>query len=147
MRIFITIFLFFFFQQFIVAVSPCTKCDIEKVKIANEHLDSLTIQIIRDFLSTFDSSCDINVEYSGWSNETLFAVMQKAPTLFFQIIQEGNVNSKQLINEIESPVNDLIDLQKTYDELKASIAETEIKSIYLEAIIFAGKKSNLKIFR
>ena len=55
----------------------CKSCDIEKVKIVNDHLDSLTFQIVKDFLCTFDKSCINNAEYSEWSNETLFLVIEK----------------------------------------------------------------------
>jgi hypothetical protein len=145
MRIFATIFLLLFFQLTIVAVKPCSKCDIEKVKIVNEHLDSLSIQIVSDFLCTFDSSCAGNVEYSEWSNETLFKVMQKAPTLFFQVIEREFVSSNLLFKEIRSPINDGIDLQLTYDRLKTAKAKVETKAKYFEALKVAAKKGNIEL--
>jgi hypothetical protein len=128
----------------IFAVTPCDKCDIEKVKIANEHLDSLTFQIVNDFLCTFDSICKNNVEYSEWSNETLFKVLEKSPTLFFKVIATGHVDSKLLLKEIESPIHDY-DFQKIYNKIKATSAPTNIKSKYLNALIVAADKDGKKI--
>jgi hypothetical protein len=145
MRIFAAILLLLFSQPTIIAGIPCTKCDIEKVKLVNDRLDSLSLQLISDFLCTFDSSCASNVEYSEWSNETLFKVMQKAPTLFFQVIEREFLNSNLLLQEIRSPINDGIDLQLTYDRLKRGKAKVEIKAKYLEALKVAAKKENIEL--
>ena len=128
----------------IFAATPCDKCDIEKVKIVNEHLDSLTFQIVSDFLCTFDSICKNNVEYSEWSNETLFKVLEKSPTIFFQVAAKEQVNSKLLLREIESPIHDF-DLQKIYDKIKATSEPTNIKAKYLNALIVAAQKDGQKI--
>jgi len=128
----------------IFAVTPCDKCDIEKVKIANEHLDSLTFQIVSDLLCTFDSICNNNVEYSEWSNETLFKVLEKSPTIFFEVVANEQVNSKLLLREIESPIHDF-ELQKIYDKIRATSAPTNIKAKYLNALIIAAQKDGQKI--
>lgn len=130
----------------VFAVSPCDKCNIEKVKVVNEHLDSLTFQIVSDFLCTFDSICNYNVEYSEWSNETLFKVLEKSPTIFFQVVAKGQVDSKLLLREIESPIHDL-GLQKIYNNIKATSAPTNIKSKYLDALIAAADKNGEKILK
>jgi hypothetical protein len=126
------------------AIIPCDKCDIEKVKSVNEHLDSLTFQIVSEFLCTFDSSCNKNVEYSEWSNETLFKVLEKSPTLFFKVVSTAQVDSKLLLKEIESPIHDF-DIQKIYDKIKITNAPPHIKSQYLNALIAAADKDRQKI--
>lgn len=128
----------------VFAVTPCDKCDIEKVKVVNEHLDSLTFQIVSDYLCTFDSICNNNVEYSEWSKETLFKVLEKSPTVFFQVIAAGQVDSKLLLREIESPIHDF-DLQKIYNNIKATSTPTNIKAKYLNALIAAADKDRQKI--
>ena len=85
MKTLFTLTLLIFITSF--SVTACDKCNIDKVKIVNEHLDSLTFQIVSDFLCTFDSSCIKNAEYSEWSNETLFKVLVKAPTIFLKLLQ------------------------------------------------------------
>jgi len=128
----------------VFAVTPCKKCDIEKVKVVYEHLDSLTFQIVSDFLCTFDSICKNNVEYSEWSNETLFKVLEKSPTIFFQVVAAGQVNNKMLLREIESPIHDF-DLQKIYNNIKVTSTTTNIKAEYLNALISAADKDGQKI--
>jgi len=122
----------------------CKSCDIEKVKIVNEHLDSLTFQIVKDFLCTFDKSCINNAEYSEWSNETLFAVIDKEPSLFFQVVATGQVDNKLLLREIENPVNDK-NIQVIYDKIKGTTESGDLKTEYLNALMSAAKKGGQKL--
>lgn len=130
----------------VFAALPCKKCDLEKIKKVNANLDKLTFQLISDFLCTFDSSCSNNAEYSEWSNETLFKVLEKSPSLFFKVIAKGNLNAKLLINEIQNPVNDFA-LNAIYKKVKATVAPANIKSKYMQALIIASEKGNIKIER
>ncbi len=131
--------------QTVFAVKPCDKCDLEKVRIVNQHLDSLTYQMLTEFLCTFDNSCKNNVEYSEFSNETLFSVLEKAPNLFFQVMATRQIDNKIILKEIENPINDLINLQTVYDKTKIATTKTELKTKYLNALILAANKSGLKL--
>ncbi|MBL7967619.1 MAG: hypothetical protein JNK09_11515 [Prolixibacteraceae bacterium] len=122
----------------------CYKCDIEKVKIVNESLDKLTMQMVSRFLCTFDSTCTNNSEYSEWSNETLFKVLEKVPGIFFQVVAKGQVDSKILLNQIENPINK-IDFQIIYDKIKEAKVPTDIKTEYLNALISAANYHGQKI--
>lgn len=123
----------------------CYKCDIEKVKIVNENLDKLTMQMVSRFLCTFDSTCANNSEYSEWSNETLFKVLEKAPGIFFQVVVNGQVDNKILLDQIENPINDVIDIQIIYDKIKETKVQTDIKTEYLNALITAANKGGQSI--
>jgi len=131
--------------QTVFATKPCYKCDLEKVRIVNQHLDSLTAQMLSEFLCTFDNSCKNNAEYSEYSNETLFAVLEKAPNLFFQVMATGQIDNKIILKEIENPISDLINLQNIYNETKLATAKTELKTIYLNALIIAAEKGGQKL--
>ena len=126
------------------AGNDCKKCDIEKVKIVNEHLDSLTFQIIYDFLCTFDSSCRTNAEFSEWSNETIFKLLDKSPKLFFQVIVKRQIDNKLILREVENPLLDF-DLQKIYNKVKTINVLSEIKKEYLDAICKAADFNGVKI--
>jgi hypothetical protein len=141
--LFSTLMVFAF--QTVFAVKPCDKCDLEKVRIVNQHLDSLTDQMLSEFLCTFDISCEINAEYSEFSNETLFAVLEKAPNLFFRVLTTRQIDNKIILKEIENPINDLIDLQSVYDQTKLATAQSELKTKYLNALILAAEKSGQKL--
>ena len=131
--------------QTVFGQNPCEKCDIEKVKIVNENLDRLTDQMVREFLCTFDNSCNDNAEYSEYSNETFFAVLEKNATLFFQVITKDKLDNKVFLKEIESPVNDSIDLQTIYDKIKLIPGKTNLKNQYLNALILAAEKGGQKL--
>src|ERR1041385_1578815 len=102
----------------VYADNACKKCDIEKVKMVQAHLDSLTFTIISDFLCTFGKSCINDAEFSASSNGTLFTVLEYAPTLFFRVLAKSKFDNDLLLKEVESPINDLIDLQKIYNKVK-----------------------------
>jgi hypothetical protein len=131
--------------QTVFGKKPCDKCDLDKVRIVNEHIDSLTAQMLSDFLCTFDNSCKNNVEYSEFSNRTLFAVLEKTPNLFFQVITSGQIDDKIILEEIKNPIDDLLDLQKIYDKIKLTSAKTELKAKYLNALIYAAKKGGQQL--
>ncbi len=101
--------------------------------------------MLSEFMCTFDNSCKNNVEYSEFSNETLFAVLEKAPNLFFQVMTTGQIDNEIILKEIENPINDLINLQAVYDKTKLATAKTELKTDYLDALILAAEKSGQKL--
>jgi hypothetical protein len=143
MKIFFTVLMIFGFTN-LFAGNDCKKCDIDKVKIVNEHLDSLTFQMIYDFLCTFDSSCRTNAEFSEWSNETIFKLLDKSPKLFFQVIVKGQVDNKLILREVEGPIRDY-DLQKIYNKIKTINVLSEIKIEYLDAICKAADFNGVNI--
>jgi len=122
--------------------STCDKCDLAKVKAINEQIDNLTPSLIRNFLCTFDKSCSNNAEFSSWSNETLFKVLDKAPKVFFQVITDKDINTDILLKEIENPIDDLINLQLLYDKLKTTTAPADIKTKYLKSLEVALSKTD-----
>ncbi|HOY95170.1 MAG TPA: hypothetical protein PK509_05500 [Catalimonadaceae bacterium] len=128
------------FMPFLFVKSQCLHCDVDKVKMVNENLRHLTIQQIRDFLCAFDSSCKSNAEYSEWSNEVLFKVLEKAPSLFFQVIAEGNVDVKILIGEIENPFPD-VNTEIISNAVSQASAPTNLKEVFLKALANAKRKS------
>ena len=134
---------FFCFSQ-VFSNNTCKKCDLEKVKIASEHLDSLTFQIVKDFLCTFDSSCKQNVEYSEWSNEILFRVIEKSPSLFLKAAETSSINKNEIIAQVKSPILDF-DIQKIYDKLKLVSAPKNLKTEYLQALVKAAQHSGQRI--
>jgi len=124
--------------------NACQKCDIEKLKIVSQHLNGLTFKIVSDFVCTFDTSCKNNVEYSEWSNELLFKVLDKSPTLLFEVIMARQVNNDIILNEIKNPSLD-INLQNLYDKVKVAADLTALRTEFLKAIITAAEKGGQEI--
>jgi len=124
------------------ADNPCKKCDIETVKLINDNLNDLTLELVINFLCTFDSTCNNNIEYTQWSNETLFFLIQTNPNLFMDAFSIEKTNHSYIIQEIQNPVQDVINLQQTYDTIKEYKGNSKIKNQLLKALIIAAKKDN-----
>ena len=130
----------------ITAQKECERCDIQKIKAVYENIDKLTYKIINEFLCTFDKSCELNVEYSEWSNEMLFTIIEKNTDLYFEVLENLNQQKKDyLLKEIENPIHDGIDFQKIHDRIKSSNTTEELKNKYLTAMENGVNKSGLKI--
>ena len=127
------------------ATTFCEKCDFEKVKIINDNLDNLTFEMIDEFLCTFDKSCENNVEFSEWSNEMLFIVLNKSTELYFKVLTIGKIeNAEIILEEIKNPIVE-IDYQKIYDNIKKVDTQEKLKKEYLRVLKIAAKKGGIKI--
>lgn len=116
------------------------KCDAKMVKAVNDHLSNLSYNSVKDFLYSFDNSCNCIADYHEYANETLYKVLTITPTIFLQVIECEKVNQQHLLNEVENPVNDGIDLQKAYNSVKAASARKSTKMQFLNAISLAASK-------
>ncbi len=128
------------------ADGPCTKCSIEYVKVVNTEINALTLDLVKDFLCTFDKSCDNNAEFSEWSTETLFLVIQKYPKLFIDAVSDKRLDIPCILKALENPLYDM-DLQGTYDSLNAINSDEKKKELYLSAIYKGAQKSGQKLKR
>ena len=126
---------------------PCNKCDIEKIRAVNENLTALTSEIISNFLCTLDNSCKTSAEFSEWSNETIFKVLDNAPKVFLQVAAKNGNNISILLTEIQNPIHDTIDFQSIYSKLKQVQGRENLKRKFLDALIIAADKSGQKIIR
>jgi len=144
MRIILMTILLFTLTK-ISATTFCEKCDIEKVKTIYDNLDSLTFEMVDDFLCTFDKSCMNKVEFIQWSNEMLFKVLIKSPELYFNVLTKGKLkNAELLFEEIKNPVIE-IDYQIIYDKIKRVDTEEKLKKEYLKMLKTEAEKEGITI--
>jgi len=123
------------------------KCDINKLLIIHENMDNLTFQMIEDFLFTFDESCENNVEYSEWSTELLFKVIDKWTNLYFKVLTSEKItNDNCILKTFSDPLLDY-NFQKIYDKIKVVETVENIKSCYLNVLIEIAKNDGLEIER
>lgn len=105
-----------------------------------ENLDSLTLELTQDFFCTFDKSCQYNVEFSEWSNETLFELLDHHPRLFLTALETEDLKTKYLIiKEIETPIQEF-NLKKIYEKIESTDYEGDLKKQILTALSTAMKK-------
>jgi hypothetical protein len=118
----------------------CKKCDIDKVKAIEKNYANLTYPTVQQFLCTLDESCKTNVEYSEWSNEIIYKLLNKHAALFFEVLtKEKSINKRVLLTEIENPLLDY-DFQLLSKKVVAVNAKKELQQQVLEALKKAAKK-------
>ncbi|AEV31673.1 hypothetical protein Oweho_0659 [Owenweeksia hongkongensis DSM 17368] len=140
----ITTILALIFTTISASAMNCEKCAIENVKLIAENLDSLTVELIKDFFCTFDKSCQNNSEYSEWSNEIVFELLDHDAKLFLTVLKAENLETKKMIiKEIETPSHE-VDLNRIYKKIESTNYEGTLKKEVLEAVSIATKK-NLKM--
>ena len=66
-----------------------SKCDLTIVLETSNKINNLSEDLILRFLQTFGKECKNNVEFSEFSNEVLFKVIQGYPELFYKIIKNN----------------------------------------------------------
>lgn len=97
------------------AVSDCKKCSVEiSVKTISES--NITEEIIEKLFCTAADSCQVNAEFMEAFNEALFVCLEKKPDIF---VQQFSLSARQdlVLQQLESPVNDTIHLQKIIEQL------------------------------
>jgi hypothetical protein len=112
-------------------------CNIDIVLSTLNRIDSLSDSEIRLFLKTFSQKCRNNVEFSEFSNEMLFKVLEKHTEAFLRIICDSNssdeIDFETIYRELESPLHDLIPV----DKIKAATDSLSIKCERSDRVIKA----------
>ncbi|MFZ4398570.1 MAG: hypothetical protein ACOYO1_00940 [Bacteroidales bacterium] len=141
MKTSILIFILSFSLLSVFAQNSCKKCNIEKVKDADIHLADLSYQIIFDFLCTFDTICQNYSEFYEYSNEILFKVLDKNPSLFIKAIRTEQLNKKIILSVLQDPLTDF-KIQPIYDKVKALKTDQQLKTEFLNSLIIASQTNN-----
>jgi hypothetical protein len=112
----------------------CKRCDIEAVKETVSNLEKLEYSDIFQFLYTFSKDCSKNVEYSEYSNEVLFKVLEKYPEQLMSCMsKEKNLDLDYILSELSTPILD-INGKVIYERVQNALGDKLIKKKVLEAI-------------
>ena len=89
------------------------KCDGNILLITSRKVGKLDQYEIRHFLLTFGEECRDNAEYSEWSNELLFSLLDKQTELTLRTIEkdEKKIAIDEILEDLNSPVNDLVNVR------------------------------------
>lgn len=82
------------------------KCNIDVVVRLSKTMENPDKVAILNFLFTFDETCNSNVEYSEFSNEVLFQVVQKHPNQVLELLSNKRVKTQIILKELKSPLSD-----------------------------------------
>lgn len=123
------------------------KCNTEIVLGTHENIDNISEDLMLRFLKTFGEECKNNVEFSEFSNETLFKVIQNEPELFCKVIEKNNgqIDFGKIVSELKSPLHDLIDLELTIEKIADTKSSPTLKSQMILAINSANWDESKKI--
>ncbi len=105
-------------------------CNISLLLILEHHLENPSDKDLNNFLETFDKSCQINVEYSEFSNELLFKVLQKYPNRMISILSKNkNIKLKYILKELHNPVHDGFDINNIINKIQMNRDIISIKIV------------------
>lgn len=109
-------------------------CDITIIKRVESHLGKLEYIDMLQFLYTFSKDCSKNVEYSEYSNEVLFKVLERYPKeLIFCMSKEEGIDLDYIYSELATPIHD-INGDSIYEKVQNVSGDNFIKLKILEAL-------------
>lgn len=146
----IFLFILFFFNDFAFCMKAennngfCKNdsCNVQDLVKIQNNIDNLTEVEIKNFLSTFDGRCMNNVEYSEFSNEILYSILShNKVNLLIKVLSESNeLLVKGVMESIENPINDQIDINKAYKNVKKTKGNKNYQNMILKSINIAMSK-------
>lgn len=141
------VFLIGFFIVLTNMIAFGQKCDIETIKNLRIHKDSLTNNLITDFLFSIDRTCSNNVEWSEASNWTLFWLADIETERFIKLLKSNQqkFDTQLIISEFKQPINDRIDLVRIYNKIFNLNDKDDLTLKILDSIKLAAKKSGIEI--
>ena len=123
------------------------KCNIETIKSLRINKDSLTDDLIFNFLVSIDESCQNNVEWSEASNWTLFWLADIETKRFIKQLKlnQEKIDIQLIIEEFKQPINDEINLVGIHAKITDLNDNDEIVLKILDSIKLAAEGLGLKI--
>jgi hypothetical protein len=117
--------------------SELKRCDITILKHTEDQINELCSSDIYEFLFTFSKDCSRNIEFSEYSNDLLFKVIEKYPEQVMACLsQKNDLDLAFIIDELSGPLNN-VNLKKTYQNIQQVKGDEIIKERVLKALIKA----------
>jgi len=125
------------------------KCNYNCWPDLKDSINGLSVKQIFRFLKTIGIDCENNAEFSEYSNERLFKIMELNPDNFLKVIDAYNADLEfgEIIKQINSPINDGIDLKGIYKKIKKSQIASELKDRILKSIKYSIDLNATKALR
>jgi len=96
------------------------KCDTTPLRIISDHMANPFENEVRDFLYTFAQECSSNVEYSEWSNELLFQLLDRHTELMIRTLEreETRLEIDAIITDLEYQIAGRVDLKQLVPKIQ-----------------------------
>lgn len=136
--IFLTLTTTFLFGQSI------KKCDGTILLSISEKVGKLNKEEIKGFLLAFGKECRANVEFSEWSNELLFSVLDKQTDLTLKTIEEeeNKIEMDNILDYLSSPISDMIVIGNLIPRIEKTKINNQLKRKIVDRLKTAEGKSN-----
>jgi|GEM_PF-4580581 len=93
------------------------------------------------FLLCCNSTCADDVEFSEFSNGVLFMLLQNKSEVVLQILEKHNeIPLDFILLQLENPIDEDIDLLKTFEQLEKANGDSIIKNKLLKSVKVAIDK-------
>jgi hypothetical protein len=113
----------------------CDSCLIGKFRMLFTDNQARSEKRISDFLLCCNSNCFNNVEFSEFSNALLFVLLQNNASIIVSILEQNDsINIQFILSELQSPVNEGIDIEKTIGSVESVKMKSTLKDKILEAL-------------
>ncbi len=118
----------------IVQLTDSLKCNITIVRKTDDRIDELSPSEIKMFLYSFSKECSKNIEYTEYSNEVLFKVIELYPSQVMDCIKlNSDIEFEYILSELSSPLLD-INGKKLITKVQQAEGESAIKSKIIESL-------------
>ena len=93
---------------------------------------------------TFGKECRNNVEYSEWSNELLFSVLDNQPELMLKTIEKGEkrFDMNEILEDLSTPSGDLTNIKDLIQKVNQIGINARLKNQIVENLRIADSKIN-----
>ena len=118
------------------------KCNYSCWPAIKDSINGLSEQQIFSFLKTLGHDCDSNAEFSEYSSEILFKIMEFNLARFVVVIEkhQTEIEFSQILKTIENPINDGIDLEKISKLVNRIKTDSNVKNRLTESLKTAINK-------
>jgi hypothetical protein len=125
--------------------SSLDECSQVLVKIETAA-NAVTQEQIDLLLASNKRLCLSSVEFSEWVNELIYSALTTKPNEFiFSFSAQTKEIRNNILNAIQSPIHDGIDIEKAFAAIKNTKPQSKEKEQILESIKIAGSKAGLEL--
>lgn len=124
------------------------KFRIEDVELGNDdilsfiysNINNLDCENVVEYLSSLSVETSNNVEFIGFFNELLFSIIEKYPNCIEMYLFTLRENKKMILEQLENPISDTINLGKCLDIIKKAKIDNNVKEILVKSLQKAKDK-------
>jgi hypothetical protein len=120
------------------------KCDGSIILSTKNKAERLTKNDVKEFLLTFGKECKNNVEFSEFSNEVLFLVLDKQTELTLKTIEkeEKKIELNEILDDLNSPMSDMIVVENLISKIEKAKISNRLKKLIVDRLRTAEHSTN-----